>query len=235
MGAVADMVKQERVKRGWSIRRLAREVECPPSVIAGIEKGTTQRTLYLAEIAAALDLRIEYVDGAIELFDASQGVSASGFGDVLPVLSARELGRIMRDNGPDLASVDMASVETRRSMHEDASGFWLRYDAAGSASGGPMAPTLRAGEDVLVNVMLAAESSDIVLALLAGDRVPLLRRLSVEAGEAVLRPDNPEWEPGVLRVELVDDYQALHPVSVDAEVVRCKIVGVASDAARSLM
>ena len=82
---------------------------------------------------------------------------------------------------------------------------------------------------------LSVQVRDVVVALLAGDRLPMVRRLVQEAGELSLVADNIDWPGRRVSVRVADSGGWLKPESVDVKPARAIILGVVTDAARSLV
>ena len=226
LNQLGQSIKTARKNLGLSIRELGRRCDVPASVISDLENGKTRFSRYLKKIAEGLGLDIETLDSGEVVLVGTPGVTTT---DPL-VLTDKTIGALISDNGIDFSLVSPDSeLSTRRAPYNGAEGFWFIY------SGQAMQPTLKEGETLYVDTLLAPESGDVVVALMSGDRLPVVRRLLQEGGQSMLVADNNDWPGRVRSIRPVDKASELKaPESDTIGTVDCLVLGVAIEAVRSL-
>ncbi|WP_419998450.1 helix-turn-helix domain-containing protein [Streptomyces boninensis] len=111
---VGARIRQVRLERGWSLRRLAREIGVSASLVSQIENGKSQpsvSTLYA--ITTALSVTVD------DLFDARQDAPAAAPGTILGALAvlaaepARRIGPLTRPDERERLELDSGVVWER--------------------------------------------------------------------------------------------------------------------------
>jgi transcriptional regulator with XRE-family HTH domain/quercetin dioxygenase-like cupin family protein len=144
--ALGERIREERLRRGLSLRALAREVGVSASLVSQIETGKSQpsvSTLYA--ITTALGISVEDLFGAAEQPAATAG-PAPALGQVpsvaagLAVLAAdpvQRVGPVVRPDDRDRLELDSGVVWERlgRVPGSDADFLLVTYAPGGSSSG----------------------------------------------------------------------------------------------------
>ena len=174
--SLGERVKIARLEANVRQADLAKEIGVSQAAVAALEKRNSKTCGYTAQIAKALNVKVEWLaTGKGEMRGSDPDLAVGTF----PVVTWSSVfaDRVVESHVPLYGEIGM--------QVED--GFGVKV------TGISMEPEFSDGDTVIVNTTKQPQHNDFVIANV--DEQPTLKQLVIEEGRYFLRALNPSWTP----------------------------------------